>query len=552
MTSVAAREGLRESGPPRVPPSSRVLGETTGQAGLLWLRRVANGENVASLARDGAGIRAMQRAAGNSGVTRLIQSVQAPRKMPEASERPEPSPEPGRTVQRRIGFEFEDRTWHPWKIDRGASQAQSQVNPVPRKHVLHAGTDFRLEADDTPGPAISNIEFVTDPFDETAAGVASLVTALQTMRGIMGRIGPNKGLPGPTGAGPPYAYQGVWNYVTKGTHRLSGSNQISADSLGLSGGSDRGQIKMQATMGLALEDIPRAMKTYGNVGPGEETQHETTARQPARALQSAALYGTILGRSPGLALEAMTRIIRNANLSHLQKQALANATNLQAGQGYLSVVMMYLKSLQIPDNNEGAKSRVMFLARNRFSSMYAMLAPAVQALFATNQGNLLARHVLDVSNENPLLARVQGQLPDTNLTLNKPLINHVRVPQQGIMPASDLPQQLVLAPFTTGAWLREVAIGLDSLSQNAMALTLANLGVNQGAAVSASNEVLESFGEYNTDTTGNQELALFENRGISRSDITIDEAAKIAMNYLLHAALVKAGRNRTYPNADLP
>jgi hypothetical protein len=550
VTAGPAKERLSESGPPRARPplSPRAPGETPDQAGLLWLRRAVNGESVASLARDGEGIRSLQRAAGNSGVTRLIKGSQTPRKLPEVSEKREFASEPGRTVQRRIGFEFEDRTWHPWKFDRGASQ----VNPVPRKHVLHAGTNFRLEADDTPGPAMSNIEFVTDPFDETATGVTSLVTALQTMRDIMGRIGPYKGLRGPAGAGPPFAYEGAWNYVTKGTHGLSGSNQVSADSLGLSGGSDRGQIKMQATMGLALEDIPRAMQTYGNVGPGEETQQETANRQPARGLQSAALYGTILGRSPGLALEAMKRIVRDANLSNTQRQALANATNLQAGQGYLSVVMMYLKSLQIPDNNEGAKSRVMFLARNRFSAMYAMLSPQVQALFATNHGNLLARHVLDVSNENPLLARVQGQLPDTNLTLNKPLINHVRVPQQGPMPAVDLPQQLVLAPFTTGAWLREVAVGLDSLSQNAMALTLANLGVGQGAATSASNEVLESFGEYNTDTTGNQELALFENRGISRSDITIDEAAKIAMNYLLHAALVKAGQNRKYPEADLP
>jgi hypothetical protein len=501
---------------------------------------------------DAAGIRALQRAAGNYDVSKLIMRVRDPRTAPVVSPPPKAPAGAGKAVQRRIGFEFEDRTWHPWKFDRGPSQVQSGVTPVPRKHVLHAGTDFRLEADDTPGPAMSNIEFVTDPFDETRAGVTSLLAALQTMRTIMGRIGPYKGLPGPTGAGPPYAYQGVWNYVTKGTHGLSGSNQVSADSLGLSGGSDRGQIKMQATMGLTLRDLPKAMMTYGNVGPGEETQQQTTERQPARALQSAALYGTILGRSPGLALEAMKRIVRDANLSGMQRQALTNANNLLAGQGYLSVVMMYLKSLQIPDNNEGAKSRVMFLARNRFSAMYAMLAPEVQALFSTNHGNLLARHVLDVSNENPLLARVQGQLPDTNLTLNKPLINHVRVPQQGPMPGADLPQQLVLAPFTTGAWLREVATGLDSLSQAAMALTLQNLGVNQGAATSASNEVLESFGEYNTDTSGNEELALFENRGISRSDITIDEAARIALNYLLHAAILNSGQNRGYPDVDLP
>jgi hypothetical protein len=508
-----------------------------------------DGGDVAVLVGDVAGIRALQRAAGNSSVGRLIRQVGAP-----AGRKAPAEPETGlpRALQRKIGFEFEDRTWHPWKFERGASQGQSRVNPVPRKDVLHAGTDFRLEADDTPGPSMSNIEFVTDPFEESRAGVTSLITALQTMRAIMGRIGPYKGLPGPTGAGPPYAYQGVWNYVTKGTHGLSGSNQVSADSLGLSGGSDRGQIKMQATMGLTLRDIPRAMKTYGNVGQGEETQQETAQRQPARALQSAALYGTILGRSPGLALEAMKRIVRDANLSSSRKQALANADNLLAGQGYLSVVMMYLKSLQIPDNNEGAKSRIMFLARNRFSAMYAMLAPEVRALFAANQGNLLARHVLDVSNENPLLARVQGQLPDTGLTLNQPLINHMRVPQMGPMPRTDLPQQLVLSPFTTGAWLREVATGSDSLSQAAMALTLVGLGVNQGTATSASNEVLESFGEYNTDTSGNEELALFENRGISRADISIDEAAKIAMNYLLHAALVKSGQTRAYPNVDLP
>lgn len=481
----------------------------------------------------------LQRAAGNAAVTYVLASRKS-----SALATPAALP----VVQRRIGFEFEDRTWRPWKIDRGTRQ----VSPVPRKHVLHAGTNYRLEADDTPGPTHSNVEFVTVPFDETRAGVQALIAALTDIRTIVGRLGPHKGKPGPRDAGPPYPYTSPFDYLLKGTHQLSGSNDVSADQLALSRGSDRGQVKMQATMGLTLRDLPRAMATYGTVNEGDETPQEALNRQSARALQSGAMYGRILGQAPALGLQVLDRIIREAHLSAGERRALVNRESLLGAQGYLAVVMMYLKSLQIPDDNEGAKSRIMFLARNKFSDMFLMLDPAVRRLFSTN-AVLFAQKVLAVSNENPLVPRIQGQLPDTALSVDRPLINYVRVPQMGPTPPRTLPAQQVLSPFSIGRWLLEVALGRDSLSSQAMAISLTNLGVNQPQATAAAGVVLESFGEYGTDTTGDEELALFENRGISSPDISIDEAAKIALNYLLHAALVASGQGgRAYPQAELP
>lgn len=505
------------------------------------MRRMEGGAPVAMAAAaiprsPGRHLLRLQRIAGNAAVVQLLTTGR-----PNAPTAPP-------AVQRKIGFEFEDRTWRPWKVDRGTNQ----VGPVPRKHVLHTGTDYRLEADDTPGPARSNIEFVTKPFGEDRAGVLELIAALGDIRAIVGRIGPHQGKPGPKGDGPPYAYTSAWDYVTKGTHQLSGSNDVSADQLVLSGGSPSGQVKMQATMGLTLSDLPRVMKTYGNVAPGSETARETAHRRPARSLQSSTAYGDIVGRAPGLAMEVLRRLIGEAPLTSSEKQALASQPILSGAQGYLAVVMMYLKSLQIPDDNEGAKSRVMFLARNKFSDLYLMLDPAVRRLFATN-AVLLARKILAVSNENPLIRRTQGQLPDTGLTFDRPLINYVRVPQVGAMPPRTLPSQQVLSPFSIGRWLLEVAVGRDSLSAQAMALSLVSLGVNQVHATAAAGDVLESFGEYPTDTSGPQELALFENRGISKPDISIDEAAKIALNYLLHAALVASRQmGLAYPQVGLP
>jgi hypothetical protein len=111
-----------------------------------------------------------------------------------------------------------------------------------------------------------------------------------------------------------------------------------------------------------------------------------------------------------LAKAVVTGILNEAGLDRNALDDLRGA-KLQGAVGYLAVVMSYLKGLQTPDNYPGAKSRTMFLARNKFSDMYALLDPAVQQLLATNNGALLTKHVLAVSNANPLIPRFRGKTP---------------------------------------------------------------------------------------------------------------------------------------------
>jgi hypothetical protein len=493
-------------------------------------------------------------------------------------------------IRRNVGFEFEDASWHPWRVDRHQTHAiegRPEVRPVPRKHKLHLGSGFRLEADDTPGPKQSNIEFVTEPFEEDANGVRALVTALKEMRDIITTLAPARGRPGPEGSvgkgvsDPPYPWD-PYAYVTVGTHRLSGSTDVAADSLALSDGSPRGLIKMQATMGLTLGELPEAMRTYGSVEAGGETPEEEVARRPARALQQRIGFAKILGHGPALALQVLRGMIAEANLSAEGRNELADREKLKAAQGYLALIMVYLKGLAVPSNSEGAKYRTMFFARNKFSDLYGLLDPAVRRLFATDGGALLTKHVLTVSNANPLVSRVNWQHPDTDLTADKPLINPVILPERDY-PGFEVehsrnwlgqkrtktvekqfheearynPHQQALSSFTIGTWLGDVAAGRDNLTVTAMRDWLvAHQGAEALAAKAHAEWVLESFGEYGIDRSGATSLALFENRGIAfkgQDNLTIDEAARTAANYLLHSALTKRkGPGQQYPSVDIP
>ena len=452
-------------------------------------------------------------------------------------------------LQRKVGFEFEDATWHPWRVGRGA---QTTVTPAPRKAKLHLGTGFRLEADDTPGPMMSNIEFVTEPFEESKAGLGQLLTALREMKEIMVRLAPEKGRKGPTGDGPPWPYD-PFAYVTSSLHKLSGSSDVNKVNLLFSGGSTQGLFKMQATMGTTLSDLPLLMMTFGTLPADRESQELTDKRSKARALVGAPPYAKILGQAPVLAAKVLLRIRGEAGLTGTQSAALNDATKWKPLVGYLSVLMMYLKSLQVPQGVEGAKARTMFLARNKFSDLYGMLDPVIQSVLAINSGQFLKRHLLDVSNEHPLLAKVQGQLPDTNLTLGSPLVNPVMVPAGPHGAGRSQPQQLRVSSFTIGHWLESAGVGQDHLTQTAMALWLANnTALPANERTEASDEVFESFGEYPLDTSGAEALALFENRGILAGDRPFDEVAKVAANYLAFFVRFKAeGADASFPDVDI-
>ncbi len=84
------------------------------------------------------------------------------------------------TVQRKVGFEFElgqVRTYKKGLMGIGTSS-------LPKKAPIIKGTGFKVEADEMEG--YSDLEFVTDAFDETADGGDKLVKALQAIDVIVG------------------------------------------------------------------------------------------------------------------------------------------------------------------------------------------------------------------------------------------------------------------------------------------------------------------------------------------------------------------------------
>lgn len=487
---------------------------------------------------------AVQRTAGNRAVTQALgRGSTAPGDGVARTNRPEVRPfVPGQrtvSIQRKVGFEFEDGAWKPWKVDWDeARRRQPAVTPVPRKKVLQAGNGFRLEADDTPAPASSNIEFVTDPFDETDAGAQSFVRTVLAMRDLHNRLVPLRGKTGPTSEGPPY----LWNpsMVVWDHHQLQGSADVPGRDLALSGGSERGQFKMQATMGLTLSEIPEVMHAFGRVPEGQESQLEATRRAPTRALSKESGFSRIFGAAPTLADQVLEALVRT--VPALQHRLYTSPADRRAAQGYVALAMTYLKGLRFPSPDVGAKTRTFFLARNKFSDMYGMLPQPYQDLFAQHNGQTFADAMLRVSNGNPMWRKSRI---DDNLAPNTPLFQFHQ---------SKADANRVMAPFGVGTWLLDVAQGRDQITAQAMAAWLqANAQVSREEATTTSADVLEGFGEYALDRTGSQALALLENRAILDGSVAFRDAVRVAYNYLLFASLLKTnGPGQTYPDDDVP
>ncbi|WP_239336638.1 DUF4157 domain-containing protein [Frankia sp. CiP3] len=455
--------------------------------------------------------------------------------------------EAGQIVQRRVGFEFEDNTWRPWRRIRAEHGTMrrfrnivpaiddDQVSPVERHAVLHNGTDFRLEADDTPGPLVSNIEFVTEPFEETPAGMAALDRALAEMKAIMVRLRAFTGRPGPTvvEGGPPYPLP-VRDYkehfVRHEQHGLSGSGGLVARDTLLSGGSRDGRFKMQATSGVPLTDLSAVMERLGRDVPGE-TPQQTQERRADRATiyppDDSPEFLRVQGRAPNLARQVVAQMQQDPNYA----TALAASTGELTG--FLAAVMLSMKLLRRPPGrNLGVKARLPLMPRNSFAQMFGAL-PAAQQDAIRNDPLVLVNAVLAVSNANPLLqgGGDQGLAPASALIAPNPG-RVTGVDQHGApVRAPSAAFEQALATVTIQDWLTGIPAGQDYLLPQHMQQWLASRpGVSdqaQGEAV----EALESFGSAGTPDTrdGGTTLPLFENRAISprtdRNNLTIDQAA---------------------------
>jgi hypothetical protein len=514
----------------------------------------------------------LQRTHGNHYVQRLVErakhKLDAPTAKPQAaSSTAETQPTisanqvDAETVQRRLGFEFEEARWRAWRVEN------NKVRSAARKEPLHTGTNFKLEGDDTPGEKLANIEFVTEPFDATPGGVNSYLATMKEIIGIVKRITPLAGKPGPgsdatvkaASSRPTYVPA---NYVNKPQHNLS------VDNVALSAGTGNalGSFKMQATSGISLANIPAVMEMFGitpdekkfkNLKQGGKKKDEIKARMnindtkhdslsqsldrkaPARKIQATQ---ALLGGSPTVARHAIMLLGGEVMYSVAQKNSIN--TNSQKLLGFLSLMAMNIKGLGI-NTNGPAKYRLPFLGRNNFVTLFADLDPLQQAALTSGNASSFIRAVVDANNAVPL---VQG---DGGKTADTPLVN-------GFPTLQDL---------TIGVWLKGITTGTDYLDPTKIALLMKGQPKKYGLFnkyskkdIEKSQDALESFATIPAMDAagGGDSLAILENRGITSggfsADFPMDEAVTIGYNYLQYFVDLAAGavdNNYDYPTDEL-
>lgn len=423
----------------------------------------------------------------------------------------------GLVAQRRVGFEFEDTYWRPWRRET----TFRATRPIKRKEVIHQGTGFRMEGDDTPGPAYSNVEFVTKPCDTTPQGLAELSTAMREIAVIEGRIGPLAGRNETQG-----------NYVTRAEHQLSNNDAV------LSRGRAAFNLKMQATQGVSLENTPTMFKYFGTNVPNE-TAAVGAMRQRARDLMPPPNPGDItdlIGSAPSFANTIAATLVHGGLPG-----------NTDALLGFLTMVVLYVKGFSLSLAGGGLKYLAPFLGRTNFAVMFRMLPVAQRMFLANNNAQALVNAVIAGVNSQSVL-QVAGINIDVNFAAGGPLVRNLLDTQRGT-PGN---RPAVFSSLTIEAWLQGITQGVDHLTPATITAWLQAHEPNLSKAERKRQRdtFLESFATVGDNRRGDvtdaperlgqSRLVIMENRIIQptgdptfdNGKMTADQAHKAAYNYL--------------------
>jgi hypothetical protein len=332
-----------------------------------------------------------------------------------------------KAIQRKVGFEFEEERWRAW-IDRPLIGPR----PAKRKEVLHAGTGFELQADDSLGANQPTIEFVTKPFAPSIVGIGELTTAMGEIKHIMQSIAPFRG-----------------RDETQGNYVMSNEHQLSNASVRLSQGHSIGLFKMQATQGISLEDVPTLLKYTGANVPGE-TLAEQGDRAGSRSLMRGNLApgatGNVIGSAPALADTAIQRLITNgAGLTAADR--LVFTANAERLAGFLSLVMIYVKMLSAP-NQLWVKYMLPILARTDFATMFALLPLDQKTALGDHNSQAFIDAVIFAANSVALIPALGAGHYDTGYMPASPLLRAYQ-PMNETAP--------VMQSLSISEWLRGIS-----------------------------------------------------------------------------------------------
>ncbi len=483
---------------------------------------------------------ALQRTIGNHATQQILKkAAPKPKKITIASE--------DRQIRRKIGFEFEDSKWRPY-----IQAPLVPIRPANRKEVLHAGSHFNLEGDDTdPDPNKRNIEFVTDPFDITKGGLTDLKQAMTEIRAIMKRLS---------------------NYIgDENTQRLN-NNYVQPAQHGLSnnqtrfiGGHKTGTFKMQATQGVSLEDLPTLMETFGTNVPGEtakQRKERKGARKMAYGNETGTSVSDFIGILPTLARQAVTHI---ANNRATYGYSIPEQSYFEGSQdrlvGFFSQIIMYVKGLTIPDGKY-MKYKIPLLGRIQFDALFAQLDAHQRNVLARNNAQAFIGAILTAANAQAVLPKPShmGGFWDTAFAQASPLLRGASELVPDPMRPGLRMKRGVMQSLTIGDWLQGITTNVDHLSPTAMD---AWLQVHEaGLSLAERNErtgMLESFNTLtnqvdDADRAGTSKLNILENRAIApttgpNGTMTPVEMEKAALNYFkfMFAIKTKAGNPGKFP-----
>lgn len=340
-------------------------------------------------------------------------------------------------IQRKIGFEFEYSNWQTVEASAAHFATATSTVPfansndpnwrrIPKGKALVRGNGFELQADDDPNDATkSDLEIVTDAFDESVSGRGQIRDAMHAIQGTLGHITNNFNnwwtaghlpraidIPGTTVRSRSFLYALMphWN------------------------------AKPQTTIGLSLDKVADLLEDTFAVAL--ETGAEAAARRQGRMEltgwdPNAIAAGPILqvqGRAPTQARLAIINYRINNPAAPPKSEELV---------GLLSLIVAYLRMADQALVRSYAKTIAPVMARTDFAALFKMLSPAERNWYKANGGQPL----FDLVRSAPWLAgMVNG---------DEVFAQGVQNPVLGVGQAQGL---------TRGMWITGIANGTDYLT----------------------------------------------------------------------------------------
>jgi hypothetical protein len=314
-----------------------------------------------------------------------------------------------------------------------------------KKDIILRGAGFTMEADEVLGNGFSDVEFVTDPFEETEAGVAEMSRAMLTIVEIVRCL--FKLAADRPGAGRLILASELAAFGSP----LGNAVFLTPQAPTMSG-------VMQASAAIRLDQVARVMTEIGGVTAGE-TEQEKKDRFDGRATLGDKLGSGMgnnpTGDAPGKARNAIVNyggahphIDQDMSDAYDKSHAYMGlggqpAFGSNALQGLISVMVQYIVTSNQPLAGY-AKTIAPLMARTDFATMFGALPPFEQAYFKAGGGAEFATVVGDAVNP---------------IAMNKDIF------EKGLYHNDKLANHAMLAGLTRESWAKGITQGVDRLTE---------------------------------------------------------------------------------------